>query len=684
MAAANRHGGVEAPTAAGPVRITTTDVGETLPALKRGLPTPPPVDNYSPVLSSQMRLVHRIAALPPVEGVPTPFRLRHRLEQWKTIASPSVVRLIREGIRVEWASHVRPNNRASMVSTGTELVLETVVRDYIRQGILCETPQARNLCSYFNVQRKSGKPRLVTDFTPVNLLACAPDHFRLVSPHRVGEYLRPNVYMVVVDLSDAYNHLHLHPRDQPFCCIRFRDQILRWNGAGFGLRHLPLRFTQVLRAALHPLRASTEIIDYLDDLLLMHDDPAILLQQARLLIRYLRGLGWSINEDKCSLVPSRTMEFLGYVWNTSTMTMSLGMARTRGIQQMVSKLLRRRQWHVRDMQRSLGTLQHAHFAVSDSKLHVRGLQSWLHSNPSHGKFPPSTEARLDLMWWQHELTNPSPQPLLQFPVVEEWATDASDTGWGAWNVTTDARSSGFFRSSQLDRRIEWKEIYACVMALQMASEKHQKATVIVHTDNRIALSYISKMKGGRKPHLTSLLHRVHHRLRQRQISVIGRWISTHDNVIADGLSRRPQDRQDYSVCRREIRRACQHFGIRYPTLDLFATASNSRCRNFVSRNPEPGAFAVDALAQTQATLRHQTCYANPPWKLIPRVLRHLHLNRIRCLLLLPCWTTKSWLAYAAKVARHPPFVVPTTDRFFTNCFGQAMPKPRWNVCWFLL
>ncbi|KOB67412.1 putative transposon Ty3-I Gag-Pol polyprotein, partial [Operophtera brumata] len=58
------------------------------------------------------------------------------------------------------------------------------------------------------------------------------------------------------------------------------------------------------------------VIVYLDDFLLLHSDPDILVQQNQFVQKHLSQMGWCINYQKTSLVPSRAVEYLGLLWNT--------------------------------------------------------------------------------------------------------------------------------------------------------------------------------------------------------------------------------------------------------------------------------------------------------------------------------------------------------------------------------
>lgn len=58
------------------------------------------------------------------------------------------------------------------------------------------------------------------------------------------------------------------------------------------------------------------VLVYLDDFLLIHQDPVVLGNQLSHTVSLFRKLGWSVNLQKSILTPAREIVFLGIVWNT--------------------------------------------------------------------------------------------------------------------------------------------------------------------------------------------------------------------------------------------------------------------------------------------------------------------------------------------------------------------------------
>lgn len=64
-------------------------------------------------------------------------------------------------------------------------------------------------------------------------------------------------------------------------------------------------------------------VNYLDDFLIFGETAAICASNTRKLVNILESLGFIINNEKSNLSPSTKRAFLGVIFDSSTMTLSL-------------------------------------------------------------------------------------------------------------------------------------------------------------------------------------------------------------------------------------------------------------------------------------------------------------------------------------------------------------------------
>ena len=92
----------------------------------------------------------------------------------------------------------------------------------------------------------------------------------------------------------------------------------------FGLASAPRAFTKIMKPVIGLLRQlGIRIIVYLDDMLIMAQSQEMAKCHAATTINLLESLGFTVNYQKSVLIPSTTIEFLGFVVDSKTLTLSL-------------------------------------------------------------------------------------------------------------------------------------------------------------------------------------------------------------------------------------------------------------------------------------------------------------------------------------------------------------------------
>jgi hypothetical protein len=337
---------------------------------------------------------------------------------------------------------------------------------------------------------------------------------------------------------------------------------------------------------------------------------------------------------------------------------------------------------VRDLAVILGFLQSMSLVLPYDRFQTREIQIAMKGKTMNTMITPTQELRTSLTWWkqqfdqEHSLQAPFPDRTT--PIQLTISTDASDEGYGALNHNTGETLQGHWRGNELNTRIEVKEMRAAALATMEWTAHLKDTRVKLLVDNSITVSYMNKAKGGRKNRLNSLMAQVWKRCRMNRIILDVEWISTHDNVIPDRLSRVHRSRNDYKLHPRIFKQACKRFKIK-PTVDLFATRENKqKTAKFCSRFGSPGAWKTNTLTLTQQDMKGQTGWANPPWPIISSTISWIVDAKIPCLLLVPYWRSSPWWT---SLKQHANRVVKleTAPGIFVNSSGQNMPKPRWNL-----
>ena len=105
---------------------------------------------------------------------------------------------------------------------------------------------------------------------------------------------------------DAYLHIPLHPGLRRFVTFAFEGTQYMFRALPFGLFTAPRVFTRITRVmAAFIRRRGIRIFMYLDDWLIVADDPVAAETHTRWVMGLALRLGWLINPQKSELVPSQ-------------------------------------------------------------------------------------------------------------------------------------------------------------------------------------------------------------------------------------------------------------------------------------------------------------------------------------------------------------------------------------------
>ena len=235
------------PLPPGPKRPRTT-VGDVLPRRSRS-PLPLPVsmqsrlENASPshaLFAAWSQTSARTPpplrdAMPPMLGLSAPPRcptvgtpvvpltpLVRFLGAWLELPRPSrwLIRTLRLGYAIQFAR--RPPRfrgvRATMVGKDAP-VMRAEVATLLAKGAIEPVPPADMKSGfyspYFIVPKKTGGLRPILDLRALNrALHRLP--FKMLTPKRIFECIRPMHWFAAIDLKDAYFHVSILPRHRPF------------------------------------------------------------------------------------------------------------------------------------------------------------------------------------------------------------------------------------------------------------------------------------------------------------------------------------------------------------------------------------------------------------------------------------------------------------------------------------
>ncbi|KAA6377189.1 MAG: putative Transposon Ty3-G Gag-Pol polyprotein, partial [Streblomastix strix] len=183
--------------------------------------------------------------------------------------------------------------RISMINSKNESIYMKAVKEELDLGIVREVKD-REIMFYnktFIIPRKDGRLRKIMDFRPINKnLKDVP--FQNENFQNVCNLQLKGDWATIIDIHNSYNHVLVSDKLQKFLAFGSQGHTYTQVDMPFGLRTALYIFNQHLQPAITRLRTlGIRIIVYIEDILILNQNPESLVQQTVQVKELLEKLG---------------------------------------------------------------------------------------------------------------------------------------------------------------------------------------------------------------------------------------------------------------------------------------------------------------------------------------------------------------------------------------------------------
>lgn len=192
------------------------------------------------------------------------------------------------------------------------------------------------------------------------------------------------------------------------------------------------------------------------------------------------------------------------------------------------------------------------------------------------------------------------------------------------------------------QHINYLELLAIFNALKCFAKKFTSCKIVLKVDNTTAISYINRMGGIQYPKLNNLARNIWQWCEKRDIWIYASYIKSEDNFMADSESRLSFPDTEWEL-------GTKYFKIivnGHPTIDLFASKCNAKCKRYISWFNDPDSIAIDAFTVSWSD---EFIYAFPPFSMILRTLRKIQDDKAKGIIIVPFWPTQPWFPLFKKL-----------------------------------
>lgn len=587
--------------------------------------------------------------------------LANKFNEWSKITSDPWILETIQGYRLEFESTPWQNGppKTPNYSESDFVLINAEVGKLLSKGAIEQVSHGPGefVSTLFLVPKKSGDFRPVINLKPFNKFVQRV-HFKMESIDLLSSLLQPGDYLASVDLKDAYFSVNMDPRDRKYLRFCWNSIVYEFTCLPFGYSLAPRVFTKILKPVYASLRfQDIRIIYYIDDTLIISNSSDQCSQHAREVCELLTRVGFTVNNIKSQLVPSQQIQFLGFVVDSVSMTLSLPAEKVETIINSCQGLLKNRCPSIRDIAHVTGLLVSAFRAVKYLRLFYRSIEFCKSNLISMGasyedQASLSATACADLSWVIHNIKHLNGLPIVP-PAVDLYIeSDASLSGWGA--CCNSSETGGLWSRVEASYHINYLETLAAFFSLKCFASNARGKHVQLKLDNTTAVFYINNMGGIRSPSLNRLAREIWTWCISKDIWVSAVHVPGVDNDIADFRSRHFSINTEWSLHPSVFEWLCQRTF--EPDIDLFASRLNAKVTRFVSWSPDPFAFACDAFSLDWSNFEP---YAFPPFSLIPRVLTYLRLHSVqKFLLVTPVWPSQAWYPAVLRMLIDRPILLP--------------------------
>ena len=411
-----------------------------------------------------------------------------------------------EGFKIPFTSTPMQKHLPTKVSFSDEekIHVEHEISRLLKTGVLvtCNREPGDFISNIFLREKKNGSFRMILNLKQLNEYI-PYQHFKMENLQQAVNMMTDNCYMCTIDLLEAYYCVSIHTDYQKYLKFCYEGKHYKYTVFPNGLSCCPRIFTKLMKPVLAKLRQKGhESVQYIDDGFLKGFTYKECQQNLMDTVQLLQDMGFIIHPEKSVLTPVQEITFLGFVLNSSTMTVSLTEEKKAKIKSSCSRLIACTRPKIRHVAEVIGLLVSALPGVHCGRLFIhslhwdknKGLKQCKGNYAACMQFSP--ESIQELHWWQTTGITTSYKISHSAPAVVAM-TDASKKGWGGVIQGTCETVNGPWSEDEKRAHINCLELKAILFTLKSLCQERKDIHIPVLTDNTCAVSYITNFGGCR-------------------------------------------------------------------------------------------------------------------------------------------------------------------------------------------
>ena len=544
------------------------------------------------------------------------------------------------------------------MSSSEILTVDKEICKLLRKKVIVETSRCEGdfVSPVFTRPKKDGNRRMILNLKQLNSFVVY-QHFKMEGLDNVLNLMKPNVWMASVDLKDAFFSIPVHPEYQKYFKFYWKGIYYQFQGMPNGYGPAMRLFNKQLKPPFIALRKQGyPSLIFVDDSYLQGNTKTECEDNVWVTIHLLRKLGFTINDEKSVFCPTQVIEFLGFIISSLDMTVRLNEKKIADIKKKVIEFFNSKNVTIRDLASLIGTLVSTFSAIAFGRLYYRKLEMLkinalkAASNDVNATIVLNDCALKELNWWLYNLD--FKREIETPPVDCIIHTDANKLGLGADN---DLTPTGSHWTNEEDTHVNILKLLAIYMAARSYCKSNAYKHVRIMSDNTTAISYVNNMGGIKSISCNQIAFDIWQYCISKNMWISAAFIPGKKNKTADYKSRNFKDNTEWQLKSTIFSQVVEILSCN-PDIDLFASYLNCQMDKYVSWQPDPYSFAVDAFSISWS--EYTNVYAFPPFSLVGPVLTKLRQDKVTGIIVIPYWTTQYWFPMMLEMLTEHPLLLP--------------------------
>ena len=350
----------------------------------------------------------------------------------------------------------------------------------------------------FTRSKKDGSHRMILNLKNFNKFVCY-GHFKMESIQKLLNVIKKDTFMASIDLKDAFYSVPVVEHHQKYLKF-FTNGYLKFtcipNGYGPAMRI----FTKIMKVPFSILRVQghTSVV-YVDSSYLQGDSYKSCFNNVNDTKIMLRSLGFTIHPEKSVLKPTQNLIYIGFIINSTDMTLKSTEEKKQNIYDLCTKLFEKSKPTIQYAAQVIGSIVASFPAVPLGPLVYRALEidkivglKWCRQNYD-AETELSNETCSELVWWKHNIKNSFQYLVIAKPDITIF-TDASKIDWG---ITDGHNPSGGQWAEHERMYINVLELKAAFIGIHIYCHNRSYRHIRFMSDSSTAIAYHYN-KGGIK------------------------------------------------------------------------------------------------------------------------------------------------------------------------------------------